>query len=653
MQKPLDIRFEENTLVFHAEEYTPHFAPKADFFRLHLDHCKNGGNHELGVYSHRQTPASVQKKDGGLLLYYEDLLAEDGNRYPIALTLTVRQGADGALEYTAAIDNRSTVRINELQYPLLELAYSPEESRRDLIHLPYGLGKRIEDPLSYIEKGHTEYLAADYKNVWRHFIYPGDLSMPWVCFQHEGHTLALSRRDETWRLTGLTLGTGPREEQGCRLILAVSSYVGVLPKECSHLETYRLALYTGDWREEADSYRAWLNRTCLKDHIDEGGRVPHKKSIRSLHGWQRIILKHQYGEILHTYHDLPRIYRDGARYGIRMILLFGWWQEGMDAGYPNYQPDEALGGAEGLRRAIREINALGGRVVLYANGHLIDVNTDYYRNEGHQYTMKDIELQEYREHYSFANNGTMLRFGGLKTFVGGCFGTPGWRARIHEIADRQLALGSNGVFFDQLSTCFRLCFDQSHEHKSRIDTDPDSRVESVMRIRARLKEEEWFGSEWASDRISPLLDFTHGCGYSCGFDEEAYPYIYRYTFPEVLLSNRFAHDEKPGFARELNYAFLHGLLFDVALWRCRIDTMSDLPAYAAQIKRLTDLRERYLDFFVDGQYDLPEISLPQGIKGVTYRLRDRRILVLWNDSNEAFSYLGTTVPPGDVAVVSE
>lgn len=650
MKNDLHFSFVSNKLTFSADGFAPAFLADADFWRLHLDYCEVGRQNELGVYSRDQVPSLVTQCDGVLTVHYDSLLAEDGTRHAIGLTLTVRE-ADGALLYAAEIDNRSEARVNELQYPFIELAYSATESKEDLLYIPLGLGQRVQDPLTFIKKGHTEYMAADYKNVWRHFAYPGQFSMPWVCFQHGGHTLSLSRRDATWRLSGFVLGTGPREEKRPRFIMTVSSYPAVLPGERLSMEGYRFALCDTDWREEAASYRAWANCTYLADIVDEKGRIPMKESIKSLHGWQRIILKHQYGEIFHTYHDLPRIYRDGEKYGIRMILLFAWWKEGMDSGYPNYMPDEALGGAEALRDAIREINKMGGKVVLYSNGHIIDVNTDYYREEGWQYTMKNIEMQEYREYYKFSNNGTMLRFGGLKTFVCGCHGTHPWRDKIEELAERHLSLGSNGTFFDQLSCAFRLCFDKSHEHGNRIDLDPQFRVENVRRIRAMVNEDQWFGSEWASDRLSPLMDFTHGCGNGTAFQEDSYPYIYRYTFPEVLISNRKAHDEKAIFRRELNYAFIHGMLFDVGLYRCRIDSMDGCRAYAERVKRLTDLREQYLRFFTDGKYDLPSVELPQGMKGVEYTLGDERVLALWNDTKEQVAFRGTVIDANEVAIV--
>ncbi len=654
MQTKLHAHFDAaaNTLTFAADDgFAPIFSPLSDFWRLHLDFCRAGLNNELGVYSHAQTP-TVTQEGSKLIFHYADLLAEDGVRYPIGLTLTVEEAEDGALAFAVTVDNRSALRVNELQYPFFSFSRIETKMADDVLYLPRGLGAMIRDPHKATQRSHTEYMAADYKNIWMTAVYPpGAMSMPWFGVQSGRHFLAMSRRDEVCRITGFTTGAEPREATEPCFILTVCSYPAVRPGEALTHTGYRLAAYDGDWRDEADSYRAYANATFLRDVVDETGRVPHRPGVRYLDGWQRIILKHQYGEILHTYADLPRLWREGAKYGIKMILLFAWWEEGMDNGYPNYLPADDLGGAEGLRAAIAEIHAEGGRVILYANGHIIDAATDYYREEGHRYTMKNIEGMEYREFYKFSNNGTMLRVGGLKTFVLGCHGTPEWRAKINEIAARHLSLGSGGTFFDQLGCGFQLCFDATHEHGARIDTEPQFRLDTVKAICATLGDEQWFGTEWPTDRLTPRIDFTHGCGPSTAFKSDAFPHIFRYTFPEALITNRMAHDEKAGYVRELNYAFVHGLLFDVALYRCRAKSIEVCPDYAALVGRLVGLREQWRDFFVDGKYDLLPDGMPDGIRGAAYTLGERTVLALFNDSAEAVTVKEITIPAGDVAVV--
>ena len=655
MLKALHVRYdaESNRLLFGAENFTPSFCEDADFWRMHLDFCDNEKNRELGVYSHAQTPSSVTEENGSITIAYNEVLAEDGERYPIGLILRVCE-VNGELDFVAEIQNNSALRVNELQYPVAEFRSLAGDFEKDTLYAPSGLGLRVANPLAYAQKAHTEYKSADYKNVWRFFRYPGEMSMPWLGIQSGGHYLAMSRCDaEACHITTLALGTGRREEKTPRLIMAICSYPAVVSGETLTFFHYRILLSDKDWRDAADAYRRWANETWLSSLVDDTGRLVTKESIRHMHGWQRIILKHQYGEVFHTYADLPRIYEEGAKYGIHMILLFGWWREGMDNGYPNYQPDNELGGAEGLREAIRQINQKGGQVVLYANGQLIDTATDYYKTEGWKYTKKNIEKSEYREAYYFANNGSLLKLSKLKTFCVGCFGSEGWKDQLIEIKDKHLALGSNGTFFDQFSCCFYLCFDESHDHGNRIDLDPQLRVEIIQRIRESLSDDEWFGSEWVLDRISPLLDFTHGCGPGMSFKDHAYPYLFRYAFPEVPVSNRLAHDEKSIYRRELNYAFVFGMLFDVSLYRGRIDSMDDCPDYSAQVARLVTLREEYCDFFTKGGFDLPSVTLPKGIWGAEYSLGERRILTIWNDTAEDFVLDGhPVVAPGEATVLT-
>ena len=393
-------------------------------------------------------------------------------------------------------------------------------------------------------------------------------------------------------------------------------------------------------------YRAWSESEWLTP-------IKHKKSIEKLNGWQRIIMKHQFGEIYLKYDDLPRIFREGKKYGIGMILLFAWWEEGMDNGYPNYRPSEDLGGEEKLRKAIKTINDEGGQVILYANGHIIDISTEYYKNEGYKYTAKDIDLNDYREHYMFSNSGTILKMGN-KSFAAGCYGTKEWPEKIMEIERRHLSLGSNGTFFDQLGCGFYLCFDNTHSHGNRIDTDPELRLPTVKKIQDSLDENQWFGTEWVIDRMSPHVDFTHGCGCGMTYTPDAYPYLFRYTYPEIITSNRFIHDEKKGFEKHLNYAFVFGLIFDVSIYRCRA-TLEQAPRFGEYVSKLVQMRKKYIDHFVYGKFDLPDIVLPDGVWGAKYTFGGDAITTLWNDSDSDYEIpsgadKGRIVKHGEVGV---
>lgn len=621
-----------------AEAFTPVFS--GDFWRAYLDDCQLGGKRELAVYSSDQAAPSIEKKDNQIIYTYKSLKAEDGSVHNIGLTLT-QTLVDGVWHYAATMDNRSQVRLNELQYPFWQFDRINGEFAEDILYVPEGMGRRVVNPHAYTAAAHTEYMAADYKNIVRMYRYPGLVSMPWMVLESGKMSLYLGCHSKEWRSFSFVTETEPREADRECFIMSICSYPAVCPGECLTYDGMTAALFSGDWREAADYYRSWAESSWLCP-------IPKKESIRHLHGWQRIILKHQFGDVYNRYDELVRVYKEGAKYGITMILLFAWWEEGMDNGYPNYQPSEELGGATELKAAIKEIEDLGGCVILYSNGHIIDRATDYYKTEGYRYTMKDIEGNDYIEKYQFSNSGTLLKIG-HKTFVTGCYGTKEWAEKVEELEKRQLSLGAKGTFFDQLGCGFKLCFDNTHSHGNRIDRDPDLRLQAIKRMRGNLGEDDWFGTEWVDDRITPEMDFTHGYGVSIEYAPDAYPYLFRYTFPECTVSNRLIHDEKEGWEKHLNYAFVHGMIFDVGLWRCRIKSIDDLPNYGNKIKALIDLRKEYLDFFTLGKFDM--LDLPKGVWGAKYTYNGKSIAALWNDTDADFVMNGQTIAPNEVKVI--
>ena len=73
-----------------------------DFWRAFLD---TGEIRELSVYSHAQTPVSVTETDGGAVIVYDRLTAEDGVTYDCSLTVQITREDDGSLRFSAVIDS--------------------------------------------------------------------------------------------------------------------------------------------------------------------------------------------------------------------------------------------------------------------------------------------------------------------------------------------------------------------------------------------------------------------------------------------------------------------------------------------------------------------------------------------------------------------
>ena len=111
------------------------------------------------------------------------------------------------------------------------------------------------------------------------------------------------------------------------------------------------------------------------------------------------------------------------------------------------------------------------------------------------------------------------------------------------------------------------------------------------------------------------------------------------------------HDEKDGWKRHLNYAFTFGLIFDVAIYRCRVGTMKLAPDYSEYVKKIIEMRNPYFKFFKEGTFNIPSVSLPSYVKAAEYQYGDKRIMTVWNDSDDITEVCGKTIPPQGIDII--
>lgn len=166
-----------------------------------------------------------------------------------------------------------------------------------------------------------------------------------------------------------------------------------------------------------------------------------------------------------------------------------------------------------------------------------------------------------------------------------CHNTREWQEQLVNIGKTKLSFGADCIFYDQLGINSKLCFDKSHPHRNRINTEPQARYENIWKIREILSDDQAIGTEWAVDRYACSVDFIHGCGEGFAYiGVNMFPDMFLNTFPECVMSNRFIHDDKDGFEQHLNYAFVFGLVFDVSIYRGR-GSISDCPGYGEYVKK--------------------------------------------------------------------
>ena len=258
------------------------------------------------------------------------------------------------------------------------------------------------------------------------------------------------------------------------------------PGQSSTLEPFCLGIGAGDWHKAADVYNAW-KKTCPQVGP---GRTERGKNIAGMAVYQCV----SYPEYLHlkycddapgktvlapadmscrclnadgigtdfdTFGKAAIRARDNA--GSDLVLFIGWHVGGLDAYYPDYEPVEALGGKEGLRKAIEEVHAAGMKAIFYVNVHIADRAAKWFNTPGYNTDRMGIDCaikkpdgDVWVERYP----GTSRQY-----FVAQCPMAKPWTKAAVEAMRTVMELGADGIYFDELMTMpAYLCYDRSHGH---------------------------------------------------------------------------------------------------------------------------------------------------------------------------------------------
>ena len=567
-----------------------------------------------------------KKSDSQITLKY-------GGAFPVKVScfLTAEE-----VRFKATVENASKdFVLREFQFPMLKNAAVPNSAQ--CVNSGGG-GTLIPNLRKYVAGADTGYKARDDISLERYSQYPISRTMNMYVVQNPKGALYMAGVSGDSQLT-LHYARYRKEASVLKYLdLGFVKYPFIKSGERFSTGEFSVTPIAGDWRNAARLYAA-----ALKDCF---ATPETPQFVSNMNGWQRVIMRHQYGKILHPYKDLAdKIGRAGLECGIDTVLLFGWWKEGMDAGYPSYSPETSQGGDAELRRQIQKIHSAGGKVVLYFNGQLIDVSSPFFKSgAGRRICVKNSDMSEHLERYPFGGDGTGLRVLGHKTFTTACHATKEWEEVLKGYVDRALSLGVDGVFFDQMGNGGRVCWDASHNHKVPCTDTMKYKAQMLAKIRAYIKAKNpnvAFGTEYAGVATTPHIDFVHSCGHADYYavaaktadskPEMRYVPLFKYAFPKTKMSDRTIRDDTD-IPRRLNRCLMWGLTSDIEIYRCR-GIVDDAPNYKAYLKKADALRDKYRTLILNGIYrdcDLAEVS-DKSVEYTTFE-NDTQIAVLLTDS---------------------
>ena len=527
-------------------------------------------------------------KDGDTT--FIDYSSLGGKAFELHLKIWVEEGQ--AHFGARVVNNEPHTIIRELQYPLVGDLQLPEGYKLLTTHTG---GQIFDDPVQKISNVDTRALYMTPAQKFRQYDlqYPRNAAANCFAFVGERRGLYFGSHDTSLQQTWHGLRTYPKDDIGhftsdfTRLEAGFYRYPNAMYGDSWENDASVIVPYLGPWTRSCRIYREWA---------DTWWHAPTPPDwVKRMTGWQRIIFKHQYGEYLRHYSDLPgRIYDIGLKVGSDAVLAFGWWNEGMDNGYPNYSPDPSQGGEEGWKQAIAQYREQGGKLILYYNGRLIDVESDFYlHGAGPQVSNRDNTGREFTEHYKFTGEGTTLGYYDSRTFTIANMASPIWREMLMDMAKRSVALGADAVFYDQLGVAEEFPnWDLSREFPVQDIFTGRYKVDALHEIHDYVKSvspEMGLGTEWLSDCTSQWCDFVHIVEFTAL--PESFPDWFRYTFPEVIWSDRCVRDDND-VPRRVNNTLLKGLRNDIEVFRCR-GLIDETPVY---MEYLSDINAIKLDF---------------------------------------------------------
>lgn len=571
------------------------YAGGRPLWRLYFD--RKDGRKENEVRAQDHVP-EIRRRGDVIELRYDSLKGADGPlRMGLVLTIRVE---DGLVRFGSEVTNAEPhTIIRELHYPLVGACRLPADHK--LLTTQQG-GQLFPDPRSRIlAVGNSPpYMAPSQFYRQMDLKYPGPTSAN--CFGLIGPSqgLYLGSHDpafqDTWhglRLYPDASGAFTEFEAG------LFKYPHCTQGQAWACDANVLAPYAGTWHETSRIYRKWADTWWRKREAPLW--------VRRMKGWQRIIFRHQYGETFFRYADLDgRIRRAGDSVGIETVFPFGWWNSGMDNGYPDSYAvtDPLQGGDAAWAKAIADFRKHGGRVLLYFNGKLIDRESDFYRSgAGKTVCYRDNTGAEYTEQYRFKGLGTFTGYANARTFVVADTRNPEWQSRLRAMADRAIAFGVDSVFYDQLGYAEAASnWDLGGEFPVPNTRTIADKADTLKMLHDYLDSKGnpdfALGTEWLTDVAAQHVDYVHNITGATGPTD--FTEWVRFTFPEIILSDREIRDDTD-VPRRVNHAVLKGLRSDVEIFRCR-DLVDRTPNYQRHLAQADRLRDKYADLLLLGAY---------------------------------------------------
>ena len=568
------------------------------------------------VYGEKQTLSALEvAADGRSARFsWDGVDSEIGGRLAVRLVLDVTLDERQAV-FHLTVENGSPFVVENVYCPYLGDVQRPPNSAW-LKSFYYNYGSAAEQPLWPSYRNLRGYYGVDYPTQFD----PGTVASgapmtPFILLLGEGRGLyagisAPSPELVAWH-TELRPGYGSsidarvpaeREIAGKDVAtrFAAVHLPTIQPGDTRALTPVALEAFEGGWENGADIYKRWRSTWMRLPEVPAWAREPH--------AWQQIHINSPEDELRLPFSELVKIGEDCARHGVQAIQLVGWNDGGQDQGNPSHDPDPRLGGFEALKEGIRQVQALGVKVILFSKFTWADRATQRFRSDLVRLAIKD----PYGDYYHYGGyqyqTATQLLDINTKRLVPMCFLSEEYLRVCAEEFQKILDLGADGILFDECQhhSPALLCFDESHGHRPGAPVYANDRllIQNFARQAART------GFLFAGEACYDWEMEAYHLAYFRSENKRHVP-LSRYLLPEALYMTAVTgFDDRNMINQCLPYRYV--ISYEPYNFKGRLD---DFPATVAYGKQMDALRRDLRDFFWDGEF--------RGTSGATVMNGDR------------------------------
>lgn len=362
----------------------------------------------------------------------------------------------------------------------------------------------------------------------------------------------------------------------------------IQPGETRALTPIAIAPYRGTWHAGCDLYR---NST-----VRPPSAVP-PAWVKEPHSWLQIHVNSPEGEARIAYRDLVPLAAELKKHGILGFQITGWNRGGQDQDNPSHDTDPLLGSWDDLRDAIRQIQALGVKVILFAKYTWADRHTEWFRQHLHRLAVTDPNGDYYvYKGYQYQTPAQLFDIN-TRRLIPMCFLSDEYLAICDAEFRKIVALGADGFLFDECmhhNPAF-LCFHPDHGHRPGMPcyANDNHLIERFHRISDPVRPDFCFAGE-------ALYDWEFAAYHLSYFrtDSTQHSPWHRYLRPEgAIMTAVTGFDDREMVAQCLLYRYI--ISYEPFNFKGRPE---DYPLTLAYGKQMDALRAELRRWFWDGEF---------------------------------------------------